>query len=167
MSDKNDSFREEAKEVAEGESELIRDLGKGAIAGLVATIPVAVIALIKQAAGMVPQIDVIGILGRVVGLTFAGAGWVVLFVGGTLLGIVFASLDAHVENVTEAGEMARGAIIGFLLWILLMLLCIPLYGNEGFGVLFAGMMLVSILIYGIVMGMVYERMKPEHLSESK
>ena len=53
-----------------------------------------------------------------------------------------------------------------LLWVLLMLLCIPLYGNAGFGVMFAGLMLVSILIYGVVMGMVYERMKPEHLSES-
>ena len=166
MSDDKDSFRQEAREVAAGESELIRDLGKGAIAGLVATIPVAVIAFVKQSMGLIPGLDVVGILGNLVGLSFPYAGWVVLFVGGTLLGIVFASLDAHVENVTEAGEMVRGAILGFLLWILLMLLCIPLYGNEGFGVLFAGLMLVSILIYGVVMGMVYERMKPEHLSES-
>ena len=166
MAKDDDSFRQEEEEVTAGESELLHDLGKGAIAGLVATIPVAVIALIKQFAGLVPGIDVIGILGRLVGQTSEVAGWVVLFVGGTLFGVAFAALDAHVENVTEAGEMARGAILGFLLWIVLMLLCIPLYGNEGFGVMFAGLMLVSILIYGIVMGLVYEKMKPEHVSEA-
>jgi len=165
MSDDND-FRQEAREVAAGESELIRDLGKGAIAGLVATIPVAIIAFLKQSMGLAPEIDVIGILANLVGLSFPGAGWVVLFVGGTLFGIAFAALDAHVENVTEAGEMVRGAILGFLFWIVLMLLCIPLYSNQGFGMMFAGSMLVTILIYGVVMGMVYERMKPEHLSES-
>jgi Na+-translocating ferredoxin:NAD+ oxidoreductase RnfD subunit len=166
MSKNDDSFRQEEEEVTAGESELLHDLGKGAIAGLIATIPVAVIALIKQAIGLAPGIDIIGILGRLVGQTSAIAGWVVLFVGGTLMGIAFASLDAHVENVTEAGEMARGAILGFLLWIVLMLLCIPLYGNQGFGVMFAGLMLVSILIYGVVMGLVYEKMKPEHVSEA-
>jgi len=166
MSKNDDSFRQEEEEVAAGESELLHDLGKGALAGLIATVPVAIIALIKQFAGLAPGVDVINILGRLVGQTSEIAGWVVLFVGGTLFGIAFAALDAHVENVTEAGEMARGAILGFLLWIVLMLLCIPLYGNQGFGVMFAGLMLVSILIYGVVMGLVYEKMKPEHVSEA-
>ena len=163
MSKDDDSFRAELEEVGAGESELVHDLGKGALAGLIATIPVALLAVIKQVLGFIPQIDLIAILGGLTGLEWAGTGWVLLFVVGVVLGIAFASLDAHVEDATEAGEMVRGALFGFLLWVALMLMFIPLYSNSGFGVVFAGSVLVTNLIFGMVMGVAYERMKPEHL----
>src|SRR5215510_6233134 len=117
MSDER--FGQEEQEVVSGESELLHDLGKGALAGLVATIPVALIAVIKQSAGLIPELDIIGILTGLTGLPWGGTGWVLLFVVGLLLGSAFASLDSHVSDATEAGEMARGALFGFLLWILL------------------------------------------------
>ena len=164
MSEDRENFRDEEKEVAAGESEILHDLGKGAYAGLVATVPVALIAVLKQVLGLIPQLDVIGILTRLTGIPWIGTGWVLLFVIGAVLGIGFASLDAHVEDATEAGEMMRGALFGFLLWIVLMLVFIPLYDNEGFGFAFAGGLLAASLIFGVVMGIVYERTKPEHVS---
>jgi Na+-translocating ferredoxin:NAD+ oxidoreductase RnfD subunit len=162
MSD--DRFGQEEKEVVSGESELLRDLGKGALAGLIATIPVALIALIKQSAGLIPELDIIGILTGLTGISWNGTGWVLLFFVGILLGSAFAALDSHVSDATEAGEMLRGALFGFLLWILLMILFIPLYSNAGFGIPFAGGVLAACLIFGVMLGMIYERMKPEHLT---
>jgi hypothetical protein len=162
MSDER--FGQEEQEVVSGESELLRDLGKGGIAGLVATVPVALIAVGKQSAGLIPELDIVGILTNLTGIPWSGTGWVLLFLVGTLLGTAFASLDTHVSDVTEAGEMLRGAFFGFLLWILLMILFIPLYSNAGFGIPFAGGVLAACLIFGVVLGLVYERMKPEHMS---
>jgi hypothetical protein len=164
MSDDRESFGQEEKEVAAGESELLHDLRKGAFAGLVATVPVAFIAVIKQFLGLIPELDIIGILTGLAGIPWSGTGWVLLFVIGGVLGMGFASLDSHVSDVTEAGEMLRGAFFGFLLWIVLMIIFIPLYSNEGFGYMFAGGVLAACIIFGVVLGMVYERTKPEHLS---
>jgi hypothetical protein len=162
MSDER--FGQEEEEVVSGESELLHDLGKGAFAGLIATIPVALIAIIKQFAGLIPQLDLIAILTGLTGIPWNGTGWVVLFAIGVVLGMGFASLDSHVSDATEAGEMVRGALFGFLLWIVLMVLFIPLYSNDGFGMTFAGGVLGSCIVFGVVLGMLYERMKPEHIA---
>ena len=164
MSDDQESLGEEAREVAAGESEIIHDLGKGAFAGIVATVPVALILVAKQIAGYFPQLDLVGMLTGMTGIPWSGTGWVLLFVVGAVLGMGFASLDSHVSDATEAGEMVRGGFFGFLVWVLLLLVMIPLYGNEGFGVAFAGGLLGTSLVFGVVMGVVYERTKPEHVS---
>jgi hypothetical protein len=164
MSEDRENSRQEREELVAGESEVLRDLGKGALAGLVATVPVALIAVMKQVMGLLPQLDLIGILTNMTGVPWSGTGWVLLYVVGVVLGMGFASLDSHVSDATEAGEMLRGAFFGFLLWIILMIVFIPLYDNEGFGIPFAGGVLGTCLIFGVVMGLTYERMKPEHVS---
>jgi hypothetical protein len=162
MSD--DRFGQEEEEVVSGESEVLRDLGKGGIAGLVATVPVALIAIIKQFTGLVPELDLIAILTGMTGIPWNGTGWVVLFIIGIVLGMGFAALDSHVSDATEAGEMLRGGFFGFLLWVVLMVLFIPLYSSSGFGMTFAAGVLGSCLVFGVVLGMLYERMKPEHVA---
>ena len=155
---------QEREELAAGESEVLHDLKKGAYAGLVATIPVALLAAGKQILGLIPQLDLIGILTNLTGIPWNGTGWVLLFVIGAILGMGFASLDSHVSDATTLGEMARGALFGFLLWIILMIILIPLYDSDGFGVPFAGGVLAACLVFGLVMGVAYERMKPEHVN---
>lgn len=157
------TFLQEEEEVEEGESELIHDLGKGVLAGLAATVPVAILILIQGAVGLLPQVDFIALLTNLTGFGWGGTGWVFLFLAGGLLGIGFSALDAHVGHVTGAGEIAHGGLFAVLLWAALMLVILPIYGGDVFGVAFAVAVLVGILTYGIVMGAVYAAMKPEEV----
>ena len=162
MSDDRNELRHEREELAEGESELLSDLKKGALAGLIATIPVVVLAVVKQALDLIPQLNLIGILTGLTSIPWDGAGWVALFVVGALLGVGFASLDSHVSDTTTVGEMIRGAFYGFLLAVILMIILIPLYGRMG-TLGFALGIIGTCIVFGAVMGIAYERMKPEHV----
>jgi len=108
-----------------------------------------------------PQSNVIGMLTRMTGMEWGGAGWVVLFVTGTAIGIGFAALDSHVEHVTGAGEIVRGAMFGILIWVALLLLFIPFYGTEAISMGFLIAVLLTNIVYGGVMGWVYGALQPE------
>ena len=86
-----------------------------------------------------------------------------LFVVGAALGMGFASLDSHVSDTTTVGEMIRGAFYGFLLAVILMLILIPVYGGVG-TLGFALGIIGTCIVFGAVMGIAYERMKPEHVT---
>ena len=149
-----------------GESETIRDIGKGIIAGIVATAAAAIILAGKGLVGVLPDFDVMAMLTAFAGSTWPGLGWIVFFVGGgVVLGVIFALLDAHVEATTGAGEIARGAFFGFLLWLIVMLIFMPVLGAGAFGMKFGiGAPIVCLLadlIYGLVLGAVYGAMHPE------
>jgi len=162
MADDDETFAEEEEEAEEGESEVLHDLGKGLIAGFAGTLVVAIIiAILQNTLGLLPQSNVIGMLTRMTGLGWAGAGWAVLFVVGTIIGIGFAALDAHVEHVTGAGEIVRGAIFGVLIWIALLLMFIPFYGTEAISTGFLIAVLVTNIVYGAVLGWVYGALQPE------
>ena len=163
MSDDRNDLRQEREELAEGESELLSDLKKGALAGLIATIPVALLAVVKQVLNLIPQLNLIGILNGLTSIPWDGTGWVLLFVVGAVLGIGFASLDSHVSDTTTVGEMLRGALYGFLLAVILMIILIPLYGRMG-TLGFALGIVGTCIVFGAVMGIAYERMKPEHVT---
>ena len=163
MSDNRNDLQQQREELAEGESELVGDLKKGALAGLIATIPVALLAVVKQVLDLIPQLNLIGILTALTNIPWSGAGWVALFVVGALLGMGFASLDSHVSDTTTVGEMIRGAFYGFLLAVILMLILIPLYGRAG-TLGFALGVLGTCIVFGAVMGIAYEKMKPEHVT---
>ena len=163
MSDDRESLRQEREELAAGESEILHDLRKGALAGLAAMVPVAVLGALKQLLNLIPQLDLVGILTRLTGIPWNGAGWILLFVVGAILGMGFASLDSHVSDTTTAGEMIRGAFFGFLLSVILMIILIPLYGRVG-GLGYAAGVLAACLVFGVVMGLVYEWMRPEHVT---
>jgi hypothetical protein len=163
MDEDRDSGRQEREELAEGESELLHDLKKGAFAGLIATIPVAILAVLKHVLDLIPQLNLVGILTNLSSIPWPGIGWVLLFVVGAILGMGFAALDSHVSDTTTTGEMVRGAFYGFLLAVILMLILIPLYGRVG-TLGFALGIIGTCLVFGAVMGIAYERMKPEHVT---
>jgi hypothetical protein len=156
--------RQEREELAAGESEVLHDLKKGIFAGLIATVPVALLAAGKQAMGLIPELDLINLMTSMSGMPWNGTGWVLLFVVGAILGMGFASLDSHVSDATTLGEAMRGLLFGFLLFVILMIILIPLYNSNGFGLPFAGGVLAACLLFGVVMGVTYEKMKPEHVN---
>jgi hypothetical protein len=163
MSDDRNDRRQEREELAEGESELLSDLKKGAFAGLIATIPVAVLAVLKQILDLIPQLNLVGILTGLTSIPWNGTGWVLLFIVGAVLGMGFAALDSHVSDTSAVGEMLRGAFYGFLLAVILMLILIPVYGRVG-TLGFALGIIGTCIVFGAVMGIAYERMKPEHVT---
>src|SRR4051812_38106118 len=119
------TFVQEEAEVEEGESELIHDLGKGVVAGLAATVPVAILILIQGAVSLLPQVHFIDLLTNLTGFGWSGTGWLFLFIAGGLLGVGFSALDAHVGHVTGAGEIAHGVLFSVLLWAAIMLIVLP------------------------------------------
>ncbi len=160
MSNDDESLLEEGEEVVEGERELLRDMAKGLAAGFVGIVPIAILLLLKNMLGLLPDADLVGALGGIASATWAGTGWLILIGGGTLVGIGFAALDSHVEHATGTGEIARGAIFGFLLSVLLILILMGL--NAGaVDMDLALVAVVAYVVYGMVMGAVYSAMKPE------
>ena len=154
------------RETIAGESASIHDLGKGIVAGIIATAAAAAILAGKGLFGIMPDFDVIAMLTAVAGSTWPGLGWIVFFGGGGIVwGVVFALLDARVEATTGAGELARGLFFGFLLWLVVMLMFMPVMGAGAFGMKFGVgapfVCLVADLIYGLVLGAVYGAMHPE------
>ena len=159
MSNDDESLLEESEKVVEGESELLHDLGKGLAAGLAGTIPIAILLLLKGMVGLLPDADLIGLLGGMLGGTWAGTGWAILFAGGAVVGIGFAALDSHVEHATGMGETARGALFGFLLSVVLMILFMGL--NSGLSANLAVIIAVCGIIYGAATGAIYAALNPE------
>ncbi len=149
-----------------GESETIHDIGKGIVAGMAATAAAAAILAGKGLIGIMPDFDVMGMLTAFAGSTWPGLGWIVFFAGGGIvLGVIFALLDARVEATTGAGELARGVFFGFLLWLIVMLMFMPVLGAGAFGLKFGAgapiVCLVADLVYGVVLGAVYGALHPE------
>src|SRR5262249_44620462 len=153
MNEKN-SLREEEEEIVTGESEILHDLGKGIIAGLVGAVAVGILVVLQGIVGFLPELSLIGLLTGLTGMAWSGAGWIVLFIAGAVLGIAFASLDAHVGHVTGAGEIVHGILFAVLLWVALMLILVPVYGSESYAVAFAITVLVATVLFGVVMGAV-------------
>jgi hypothetical protein len=164
MNEEQETFRQEEREVVAGESELLHDIGKGIIGGIAGAVAVAILILIQNTIGFLPEVNFIALMGSLIGMGTALGGWIVLFVAGALLGIAFASLDGHVGQVTEAGEIVHGILFALLLWGALMLILMPVFSGEAYVVTFAIAMLVGLLIFGVVMGGVYGAMHPEDAS---
>jgi len=164
MSDDDKSMAEQASE-----SFIVHDLGKGLLAGLVATIVVAVLIMLKDAVGLAPEFNVIDFFGKMMGSTWPGAGWLLLFTVGVILGLCFAVLDARVEIHPGTDEPIRGALFGVLIWFALMLFLMPAYGAGLFGmnigIAAPVTLLVITVVHGYISGMLYGKMNPENLSD--
>ncbi len=62
------------------------DVGKGMVAGLAATAALSALMAMKSAMGMMPQLDVIGMLSRMMGAAGSPAvGWIVHFLIGAVV----------------------------------------------------------------------------------
>jgi len=152
------------------QSIILHDLGKGILAGLVATGVAAILIVLKDVAGIVPEFNLIGILGTMVGSPGPVGGWIVFFAAGIALGLSFAVLDARVEIHPGTDEPVRGALFGVLIWLALMLTLMPGYGGGIFGMTFGIgapiTMLVINVVHGFLSGLVYGKLNPENLSDA-
>lgn len=133
------------------------NIWKGMIAGLIATVVLSALMIMKSTMGLMPELNVIAMLSKMTGAASPAAGWVAHFVIGTIIwGGLFAWLDPHLPG---GSHWLKGVVFGVGAWFLMMIAVMPMAGAGLFGAHF-GMMapvmtLVLHVIFGAVLGAVY------------
>ncbi|WP_290652493.1 DUF6789 family protein [Aquisalimonas sp.] len=138
------------------------DFGRGIMAGLVATLVISLIMIMRQAAGIMPWFDPIEVMSltaqNLLGMPHSVAGGWVLHIGiGSLIwGVLFSGLA---DMLPGKSYTRRGLLFGLLAWILVMMTVFPMAGSGffamGFGVIAPIATLISHLIFGAVLGATY------------
>jgi hypothetical protein len=130
---------------------------KSIIAGFVATFVLSIIMLIKAMMGLMPELNVIGMLSNMMGGSLA-VGWIAHFMIGTIVwGGAFALLSHYQPNVT----VLTGVGFGVAAWLLMMLLIMPMAGaglfGLGLGMAAPVMTLMLHALYGAVLALTFNR----------
>jgi hypothetical protein len=128
---------------------------RGILAGLIATIVLSGFMVLRLNLNIVPEINIVAMLGKMGGNPPAGA-WTTHFVVGALLwGFLFAGFSA----VMPGPYVVKGMIFGSIAWIAMMLLFLPAAGVGRFGSTIGlsapAVTLVLHLIYGAALGLAY------------
>lgn len=132
------------------------DYGKGIASGFIATVVLSVLILLKQAIGLMPEVDVIRMLTQTLGAQNQAAGWAAHFVIGTVLwGVLYVWLDPSLPGP----HWFRGGIFAMGIWLIVMVVIMPIAGMKFFGLQLGGMAAIALFvmhwIYGAVLGGVY------------
>ncbi len=142
----------------------IQDLRNGMLASLAATIVLSAIMVMKQLAGMVPQMnpiaDLAGIAHSLLGVPAVPlVGWVLHFAIGAF---VWGALFAIVHSTIPGSSLFKGVLFGIGAWLLMMCLFLPMAGQGFFGmnvgVVIPVMALMLHLVYGAVLGIVFGKL---------
>jgi hypothetical protein len=129
------------------------------LAGLGATIVLSLLMVLKTKMGVMPDLDIINMIAVTMG-GGAALGWAVHFIIGVVgYGAAMVILN---ERLPSDSPIGHGVIIGFLGWLIMMIMVMPIAGVGLFGMamgLMAPMMtLVLHLIFGTVLGWTYGKL---------
>lgn len=134
-------------------------------AGLVATGTMTALLLIEPSIGL-PQIAIGQLLSTSLGLTTAllpsgpAVGWILHFLIGSLLGLIYAGAFAH---RLPGGPITRGMLYGILVFILAQVVFMPLAGGGFFSGGDTQMLTGSLfghLVFGAIIGWIYDLAAP-------
>lgn len=130
---------------------------KGVIAGLAGTVVLSVLMVMKGAMGLMPELDVIAMLGGMMKVPPAAA-WAIHFMIGAVFGLMFA---VSYRLIPGGSAVVKGMVFGTGAWLLMMVMVMPMAGAGMFGMKL-GMMAplmtwVLHLVFGAVMGLVFGR----------
>jgi len=133
----------------------------GLISGLVATIALSIIMLVKTKMGVMPELNAIKMLAGMMGSSLI-MGWIAHFMIGTFVwGILFAML----VNKLPGGVIISAILFSIGAWLMMMVGPMPMAGAGLFGMNLGMMAPVATLmlhiIWGVVLGLVYKRMVTE------
>lgn len=131
------------------------NIGKGILGGIVATVVLSVLMMVKGAMGVMPQLDIIHMLAMMMGVSTA-IGWLVHFMIGAIWGLLFA---LGYRIIPGGNNVLKGIVFGIGVWVLMMVMVMPMAGAGLFGMnmgIMAPMMtLVLHIIFGAVLGLVH------------
>lgn len=134
------------------------------VAGFVATVVLSLLMMMKSRMGIMPELDVISMLGKMsqdmMGMGGPAVGWLLHFMIGTVAwGILFALLYSILPG---AGSVVKGISFGVLAWLMMMIGPMPMAGaglfGLNFGIMAPIMTLMLHIIFGAVMGWVFARL---------
>lgn len=135
----------------------VSNIWKGMIAGFIATVVLSALMIMKSTMGLMPELNVIAMLSKMMGTASPATGWVAhFFIGTVIWGGLFAWLDPRLPG---GNHWLKGVVFGVGAWILMMIAVMPIAGAGLFGA-HLGMMapvmtLVLHVIFGAVLGAVY------------
>ncbi|TGY90108.1 hypothetical protein E5163_02980 [Marinicauda algicola] len=137
---------------------------KGIIAGLVATIVLSTLMLIKSAAGMLPDVDAIEMLAGIAaraGLPGTPiVGWILHFlIGAVAWGLLFVWIGTKLPGA----RVVQGVEFSMLAWLAMMILVFPIAGAGLFGANIGPAAAIATLvlhvIFGAVLGWMYQTLE--------
>jgi hypothetical protein len=128
------------------------------MSGFIATFVVGSILLMKNAMKLFPDIHIAQTLSTIIGqpdhIVWGGVTFVLA--GTVLLGLVYAWLA---PRVPVRSRLIKGIVFGFIVWLLMMLILMPVAGAGIFGLHRSAVVpafdLVITLIYGLVLAAMY------------
>ena len=138
----------------------MKDLLKGMLAGLAATVVLSLLMVLKAMIGLTPQLDLPKMLAGMMGSPdMPIIGWIVHFaIGIVVYGVAIAVLDSKLPGTSRVGH---GVMLGVVGWLIMMVALMPMAGAGLFamnmGIMAPMMTLVLHLIFGAVLGWVYGR----------
>lgn len=129
----------------------------GLVAGFSATVVLSAMMIAKSMMGVMPDLDVIHMLSAMMGAP-ATLGWLAHFMIGTLAwGGGFALLYALIPG---SGALVKGIVFGIAAWLGMMVMVMPMAGaglfGMAFGIMAPMMTLVLHIVFGAVLGAVYQ-----------
>lgn len=139
----------------------IDSLARGLAAGLVATLALSLLIVLKQALGLMPGLNLVLILAHALGYSSPVAGWVAHYVIGVLL---WGALYGWWDGKLPFQHLINGLMFASIVWWGVMLIIMPLAGAGVFGlrlgVAAPTMTLMLHWAYGAVLGIVYGALQP-------
>lgn len=136
----------------------MKDIPKGLLAGLAATVVLSLLMVLKAMMGLMPQLNLPKMLATMMGSPdMLVIGWIVHFaIGIVIYGVAIAVLDAKLPGTSHVGHGIMLAVIG---WLIMMVVLMPMAGAGLFGMsmgVMAPVMTLGLhLIFGAVLGWVY------------
>lgn len=129
---------------------------KGVVAGFTATVVLSALMVMKQAMGLMPELDIAQMLTAMLGLPSIAVGWMMHFVIGT---VVWGGLFAIIAPRFHLGNVAGGIAFGVAAWLMMMVAIMPMAGAGLFGlqmgILAPIMTFMLHVVFGAVLGWVF------------
>src|SRR6516164_10439310 len=124
-------------------------IGRGIVAGFVATLVLSAMMLMKQSMGLMPELDPIAMIADMAGASSPAVGWIGHFAIGTVFwGIGFAIVSPYLPGP----YFLRGMIFAAGAWLMMMIVMMPMAGAGLFGAGLGMMTPVATLMLHIVFG---------------
>jgi hypothetical protein len=136
-------------------------LVNGMLAGLIATVVLSLLMVMKGMMGLMPDVNVIAMLAKQMG-TGPAMGWAAhLMIGVIGYGIAYAFIFS---DLPFGNHFLRGIALGVAGWLMMMVAVMPMMGSGLFGMQMPSGMMVPVatlmlhMVFGAVLGLAYAKL---------
>ncbi len=135
----------------------MRNISAGIMAGLVATVVLYAMIIAQGMMEVLPGLHVAAMIGAMIGSSVT-TGWIIHFMIHTIVG--GGGFAVLYDVIPGASAPVKGIVYGIAAWLILMFIIMPMAGvglfGLGLGILAPVIVLVMHLIFGAVLGFVYQ-----------